>query len=83
MPYIIQRVEDIDAKKIPIEKSAIYASTKSIEVFKKKFSNRSGSTHVFVGGTKNVVFVVNEMKNKTVYAFSENYLLENLEHVKT
>lgn len=83
MPYIIQRVEDIDVKKIPIEKSAIYASTKNIEIFKKKFSNHSGTTHVLVGGTKNVVFVVNEIKNKTLYTFSENYLLENLDHIET
>jgi K+-sensing histidine kinase KdpD len=78
-PYIVQRVEDIDVKKIPLEKSAIYASAQSIEVFKKKFLERK-NIHSLINGAKNIVFVVNESKDKTIQAFSENYILENLEH---
>lgn len=77
MPYIVQRVEDIDAKKIPLGKSAIYASMNSIDQFKKKYGTQ-GFTHVFVKGNTTIVFVVNETKNRKICAFSENYILENL-----
>ena len=76
-PYIVQRVEDIDSKKIPLETSAVYASTGSLDRFKKKFG-AFGTTHALVGEEKNIVFVVNETKDKTVHAFSEKYVLENL-----
>jgi signal transduction histidine kinase len=76
-PYIIQRVEDIDAKKIPLEKSAIYASMKSIGLFRKKYGAQ-GFTHVLVEGNKRNIFVVNETKDKKINTFSENYILENL-----
>jgi hypothetical protein len=78
-PYIIQRVEDIDVKKIPVGKSAIYASIRSIDYFKKKFE-RQKNIHSLVGGANNTVFVVNESNDKSIQAFSEKYILENLEH---
>jgi signal transduction histidine kinase len=76
-PYIFQRVEDIDARKIPLEESAVYASIDSLDRLKKKFG-ATINTHALVDGAKNIVFVVNEKNNRTVYAFSENYILENL-----
>ncbi len=80
-PYIVQRVEDIDERKMPITKSAIYASMGSIDIFKKKFLSHKANTHALVGGAKNAVFVVNEKKEKKIYAFSENYILENLRQI--
>lgn len=76
-PYIIQRVEEIDAKKTPLEKLAIYASMKSIDLFRKKYGTL-GFTHVLVDGNNKNIFVVNEMKDKKINTFSENYILENL-----
>jgi signal transduction histidine kinase len=76
-PYIVQGVDDLDSKKIPLEKSAIYASVRSLDLLKKKVP-ASASTHALVEGSTNMVFVVNENKNRSLYAFSENYILENI-----
>ncbi|MGB7569845.1 MAG: ATP-binding protein, partial [Chitinivibrionales bacterium] len=76
-PYIIQRVEEIDAKKIPLDKLAIYASMKNIDLFRKSYGTL-GFTHVLVEGNKKNIFVVNETKDKKINTFSENYILENL-----
>jgi signal transduction histidine kinase len=78
-PYIVQRVEDIDTKKISLGKSAIYASTGSIDILKKKFVKQK-NIHSLLDGEKNIIFVVNEAKtDKTIHTFSEKYILENLE----
>jgi signal transduction histidine kinase len=76
-PYIVQRVDDIDGKRIPLEKSAIYASMNSIDQYKRKYGTH-GITHILVKGEKNSVFVVNETKDARINTFSENYILENL-----
>ena len=76
-PYIVQSVNAIELKKMPLEKSAIYSSAGSIDEFKKKFGNR-GRKHAFVHGSDNFVFVVNEEHNRSVHTFSEKYVLENL-----
>jgi len=80
-PYIIQRVDDIDTRKIPLEKFAVYASTGCVDRLKKKFGSAI-NTHTLIGGTENIVFVVNDKNNKTVHSFSENYILENLIFLK-
>jgi hypothetical protein len=76
-PYVVQRVEDIDIKKIHLDKSVIYASVGSLDRLKKKFGI-PGNTHALIDEEKNTVFVVNEKDGKTVHAFSEKYVLENL-----
>jgi signal transduction histidine kinase len=76
-PYIVQRVDDIDGKIIPLKKSAIYASMNSIDQYKRKYGTQ-GITHILVKGEKNSVFVVNETKDARINTFSENYILENL-----
>ena len=76
MPYIVQNVDEIDVKKIPLEKSAVYAAKNSIDKFKKKFGT-SGNTHALIDGLQKVVFV-KEDNDKTLHLFSEKYILENL-----
>jgi signal transduction histidine kinase len=76
-PYIVHKAEEIDLKKMPFEKTAVYASANSLDQFKKKFG-KWGQTHALVYGNKNAVFVVNETKDKSLQAFSEKYILENL-----
>jgi signal transduction histidine kinase len=76
-PYIVQKADEIDLKEMALEKTAIYASTDSLEKFRNKFG-KSGNTHALVHGSKNIMFVVNETKDKNIQAFSERYVLENL-----
>jgi len=76
-PYIVQSVDDVDAKRMPLNKSAIYSSAGSIDQFKKKYGS-NGQTHALVRGADNIVFVVDEAHNKMVNAFSEKYVLEHL-----
>ncbi len=76
-PYIVQKADEIDVKDMSLEKTAVYASTDGIDKFRKKFGNY-GNTHALVYGSKNIVFVVNETKDKSIQAFSEKYVLENL-----
>jgi hypothetical protein len=76
-PYIFQRPDEIDSKKIPLEKTAVYASPDTIDKFRKKFGTH-GHTHSLVRGARNVLFVVNGENRETLHAFSEKYILENL-----
>jgi hypothetical protein len=77
MPYIVQKADEIDSKKMPLDNTAIYASADGIDNFRKKFGSY-GHTHAFVHGSKNNVFVVNESGDKSIQAFTEKYVLENL-----
>jgi signal transduction histidine kinase len=77
-PYIVHKAEEIDLKRMPLEKTAVYASANSLDQFKKKFGTTTGQTHALVHGSKNAVFVVNETKDKSLQEFSEKYILENL-----
>jgi signal transduction histidine kinase len=76
-PHIVQNVEDIDVPKMLREQSAVYSSAGTISLFKKKFGDL-GNAHSLVGGTSNVIFVVDERNNREVHAFSENYVLQNM-----
>jgi signal transduction histidine kinase len=76
-PYIFQKPEEIDSKKIPLDKTAVYASPDTIDKFRKRFGN-FGHTHALVRGARNAIFVVNGENDRTLHAFSEKYILENL-----
>ncbi|MBN1760853.1 MAG: ATP-binding protein [Chitinispirillaceae bacterium] len=76
-PYIVQRVEEIDGKKLPGPNPAIYASMESIEVLKKRCAEQK-NVHALVNGVRDAVFVAHEMKKETIRTFSENYVLEHL-----
>ncbi len=74
---ISETAGDIDTKKIVLEKSAIYILAGSLDRYKKKFGSQ-GRLHSFVSGADHTLFVVNETDNRTIYTFSEKYILENL-----
>jgi signal transduction histidine kinase len=76
-PYIVQRAEEIDEKKLPGSNPAIYASMESIEVLKKRCIEQK-NLHALVNGIKDVVFVAHEIKKEAIKTFSENYILEHL-----
>jgi signal transduction histidine kinase len=77
-PYIFQKPDEIDSKKILLEKTAVYASPDTIDKFRKKFGD-FGHTHALVHGAQNAVFVINGENDRTLHAFSEKYILENLD----
>jgi signal transduction histidine kinase len=76
-PYIVQNVDEINPKELPLEKIAAFASVAGIAKFRKKFGG-IGSTHTLVSSSHSVVFVVNEMDDNYLHTFSEKYVLENL-----
>jgi signal transduction histidine kinase len=76
-PYIVQKADEIDSKKISLEKIEIYGTADSINKFRKRFGP-SGHTHTLFSNAQGIVFVVNEEKDKNIFAFSEQYVLENL-----
>ncbi len=76
-PYIVQRADEIDGKKLPGPNPAIYASMESIEVLKKRCVEQK-NIHTLVNGVRDAVFVAHEMKKETIRTFSENYVLEHL-----
>jgi signal transduction histidine kinase len=76
-PYIVQKTDEINTKEVSLEKIAVYATADGIDKFRKKFG-LLGFTHTLVPGSQNVVFVVNEMKDKSLDVFSEKYVLENI-----
>ena len=54
-PYIVQKADEIDSKKIPLENITVYASMDGVDKFRKKFGN-TGHLHTLVRGSPDVVF---------------------------
>jgi signal transduction histidine kinase len=76
-PHIVQRVDDIDKRKIAIGKTIIYASTMNTCRLKKEFGIL-GNIHTLTGRTKECLFVSNDGNSGILELFSEKYIIENI-----